>query len=306
MCPPIFISYRRNPSVEFARTVHYALAKLNIDSFFDYTSCRDGYFNEKIYEAIDGCRYVFLIMMDGALDAIADNEDDWVRKELEYALSKGKSIVPIVMSGHQRKWPDRLPPLLEKLATLQISKLDNEELFEASLLQILRERTDLLLSGPASSDNQLRNGCINLGDVMYLGFQIARFCFGYLRKQQNASDIDKWKYYLSGFVLPFISPEQLSVANMMSYLENCAQLVSKVTGVDKARYFMAFGALYYFAGVSRVSNLGSDLAHSYDSALVSAGVDAGFDPDLLMKIARTDGDIMEYFDEARSQAELMA
>ncbi len=153
----IFISYRRIPCVEFARTIHYALAKFKIESFFDYTSSRDGHFNKNIFNAIDECEYVFLIMMDGSLDNMAKNPNDWVRKELEYAIERNKIIIPIVKNGHLRNWPNILPEKLEILRTLQISKIDDEELFEVSLEDVLKNRTNLLTQTKQNQNSNNEN-----------------------------------------------------------------------------------------------------------------------------------------------------
>ena len=161
----IFISYRRDPCVEFARTIHYALTKFNIESFFDFTSSRNGHFNENIFNAIEDCDYVFLIMMDGSLDNMANNPNDWVRKELEYALERNKIIIPIVKNGHLRNWPNILPKKLESLRTLQISKIDDEDLFEISLEDVLKNRTNLLTTVKQNQNSNNVNRQIDSSDV---------------------------------------------------------------------------------------------------------------------------------------------
>lgn len=140
----VFISYRRNPCLEFARNIHYTLYKFGISSFFDYSSIRNGRFNENIFRAIDTCEYVFVIIMDGALDAMADSPNDWVRIELEYAVDKGKTIIPLVRGDQKREWPARLPEKLEFLRDVQISKVEYDDNYEVTLRKLLNDRTNLL------------------------------------------------------------------------------------------------------------------------------------------------------------------
>ena len=59
----IFISYRRSDGRDVARTVQLALKSAKAGNvFFDYSSLRDGVFNEKIYQAIDQCRVFVLVL----------------------------------------------------------------------------------------------------------------------------------------------------------------------------------------------------------------------------------------------------
>jgi hypothetical protein len=135
----IFISYRRDGGVDYARMIFLELKGRGYETFFDYNSLRDGRFNEGILNAIDECRYFILVLSDGALDRCV-NEDDWVRHEIERAISKGKSIIPVCPSGNTRGFPEKLPPSLEPLRMLQISMLQMDDLFEKSFDKIVEDR----------------------------------------------------------------------------------------------------------------------------------------------------------------------
>lgn len=302
----IFISYRRVPCVEFARTIHYALAKFEIDSFFDYTSCRDGHFNEKIFEAIDNCKYFFLIMMDGSLDSMFENPNDWVRMELEYAFDKGKVIIPIVKNGHSRNWPDKLPDKLKGLRTLQISKVDDEELFEVSLKEVLRCRTTLLnersTMNMVSNSANVRSSKPQMSTFIAIGYNLTHFAVRYLRGQSNASDLDGIRTAVRGVRIPLPSIEQLTADTMIEYFNKCIKSVSGMFG-DEAANAVDFGIIYHLSDIARRSNIGRDFAHSYDKSLMIAGRKIHLPEEFMEKILASDGNtMMNYYDEAKAYA----
>lgn len=139
----VFISYRRKTGSQIARTLFFALKSYGINSFFDFTSIRNGKFNKAIYEAIDKVDCFILLLTPEALDACVNDENDWVRKEVEYAIDNNKIIIPVAPSDV--KISTILPPVLpqkmeEALRTLQISRLDMEDLFIESLFKIFYDR----------------------------------------------------------------------------------------------------------------------------------------------------------------------
>lgn len=137
----LFISYRRNGGVDYARMIYLELKRRGYHTFFDYNSLRDGKFNEEIFRAIDECHYFILVLTNGSLERCQD-ERDWVRREIEYALSKGKRIIPICPAGNVRAFPEWMPPHFESLRLQQISPLQTDDLFEKSIDKIVEDRFD--------------------------------------------------------------------------------------------------------------------------------------------------------------------
>ena len=135
----VFISSRRESGAEIARALQLALKNLGYRVFFDFNSLQDGKFNEKIFNAIQTAKYFVLVLTDGALDRCA-NGGDWVRTEIERALSLRKPIVPVCPTGHNRAFPEALPVALESLRNIQISELNMETLFEESIRKIAKQR----------------------------------------------------------------------------------------------------------------------------------------------------------------------
>ena len=108
----VFISYRRDGGEYTAKVLRDKLGELGYNVFFDVEALRSGDFNTKLYSVIDECKDFILVLSPGALDR-CQNDDDWVRREVEYALERGKNIVPILLRGF--KFPDILPPSMESV-----------------------------------------------------------------------------------------------------------------------------------------------------------------------------------------------
>lgn len=130
----IFISYRRDGGEFTAKMLRDRLTELGYRVFFDVETLRSGNFNTKLYEAIDQCDDFLLVLSPGALDRCV-YPDDWVRREIEYALMKGKNVVPVLLRGFE--FPKELPESLQKLP--QCNGLEaNSQLFDA-FLEMLQE-----------------------------------------------------------------------------------------------------------------------------------------------------------------------
>ena len=136
----VFISYRRATGANDARLLEQALKARGFNVFFDYDSLRNGKFDEHIYKAIEEAPAFILIMTSGCLDGCM-NEDDWVRHEIEYALSfKDKMIIPIAPSDQSWSFPTNLPPIMKELKMIQVSELNKASLFEASIDKMIEDR----------------------------------------------------------------------------------------------------------------------------------------------------------------------
>ena len=94
----VFISYRRVGGEHSAKMIRDSLTEAGYEVFFDVESLRSGNFNTELYSVIDKCTDFILVLSPDALDRCSD-EKDWVRREVEYALSKNKNIVPILLRG---------------------------------------------------------------------------------------------------------------------------------------------------------------------------------------------------------------
>lgn len=142
----VFISYRRDKGASIARNLQLALTVLGLKVFFDMEELTDGKFNEKLYEAIERSKNVIFLMTEGALDRCHDDED-WVRKELEYIFDQGVNLIPVAPTGTPLSFPEELPAKLESLKVLEISELNLEKLFKESVAKIAARFKDVEIAG---------------------------------------------------------------------------------------------------------------------------------------------------------------
>lgn len=108
----IFISYRRDGGAQTAKHLRDMLSAKGYRVFFDTDSLRSGDFNKELLRVIEECRDFIIILSQGALDR-CQNEDDWVRQELAYALEKGKNVIPVIGAGFA--FPERLPEEIDAI-----------------------------------------------------------------------------------------------------------------------------------------------------------------------------------------------
>ncbi len=113
----VFISYRRDNGIDIAARVRDYFSSKGFDVFLDITSMQLGKFDKQLIQHINTSDYFILILTEHALDRCADN-DDWLRKEIECALSNERTtIIPFLLP--QFKFPQELPKSIEKIKYYQ-------------------------------------------------------------------------------------------------------------------------------------------------------------------------------------------
>ena len=70
----VFISYRRDGGEDLARNIKDRLSAKGFKVFFDVEALRSGDFNEALFQKIEECQDVLVILPHGGLDR-CDNED---------------------------------------------------------------------------------------------------------------------------------------------------------------------------------------------------------------------------------------
>jgi hypothetical protein len=115
----VFISYRREDSLAYARLLRQSLAP-HIEQenlFMDLETIRDGQdFVDVIEAAIDGCESLVVVIgqdWSGCADEQGrrrlDQADDFVRLEIGTALALGKRVVPVLVGGAAMPGAEELP-----------------------------------------------------------------------------------------------------------------------------------------------------------------------------------------------------
>ena len=108
----IFISYRRDTSFELAKSICRELENRKDECFFDVKSIKAGDFYQIILSKMDECDIFLLLVSDTTFDR-CNNPGDYVRLEIEAALERGLTIIPVMIEGAQI--PANLPPSLSPI-----------------------------------------------------------------------------------------------------------------------------------------------------------------------------------------------
>jgi hypothetical protein len=146
-----FISYRREGGWETSRLIFSELQKRDIDAFLDVEKLGRSLFDEQLFHHIDESANFILILSPGALDRCSD-ENDWLRKEIAYAISKGKNIVPVLKDNYIFPASQDLPEDIRKICRFNCVSLHHEYIgpaFEKLISFLVKEDTS---TAPTDSD----------------------------------------------------------------------------------------------------------------------------------------------------------
>ncbi|MFI5270223.1 MAG: toll/interleukin-1 receptor domain-containing protein, partial [Chloroflexota bacterium] len=158
----IFISYRREDS---AYAVGWLCDRLVEDFgagqvFKDVDSIHPGdKFAQKIMAAVESCE-VFLAVIgrdwltaaDGSGRRRIDYPRDFVRLEIETAMSRGVRVIPVLIYGAQIPPIDQLPPSLVELVGMQACELSHAR-FASDVERLLGTLRDLIGRSPGSDQS---------------------------------------------------------------------------------------------------------------------------------------------------------
>jgi len=138
MPPSIFLSYRRGDepwaALSIANALHNEMEHYSI--FMDVDLNIGQTFPDILRREIDQCKAMIVAIGRNwnSIDHHTNNrqlfdENDWVRREIELALSGGKIIFPIRIGGAPRLKRDELPPSLHRLLNEQDYDLSEPRYF---------------------------------------------------------------------------------------------------------------------------------------------------------------------------------
>src|SRR3990172_111433 len=100
----VFISYRRSISKYAAKVIFDHLRASGFDVFYDIRSIDSGDFEDTILANINARTHFLVLLTPEALrrcvraDGTPD-PDDWLRREIEYAIRTQRNVVPILMDN---------------------------------------------------------------------------------------------------------------------------------------------------------------------------------------------------------------
>jgi tetratricopeptide (TPR) repeat protein len=111
----VFISYRREVSSFVARTIFLDLKEHGYDVFMDVESMDSGTFDTIILNQIEARAHFLVLLTPGSVERCQE-PGDWLRREIEFAMDKGRNIVPVLAHGF--KFQDYEKYLTGKLGEL--------------------------------------------------------------------------------------------------------------------------------------------------------------------------------------------
>jgi len=137
----VFVSYRRDGGEHLSRRVMEALQERGFSVFVDVEDLKSGKFSPTILRKIELATDVIVICTKDSLDRCA-NEDDWVRKEVRYAIRQKKNIVPVFERHFVVPQKSALPADIAELVDYN-ALTPTPQLWEASMDRLV---TDFLES----------------------------------------------------------------------------------------------------------------------------------------------------------------
>lgn len=144
----IFVSYRRDGGEALACLVSEKLNRCGYRTFYDVESLRSGKFNEEIFRVIDVCTDIVVVLPPNGLDRCI-NENDWVRKEIAYAIKANKNIIPVMMRNFE--FPEELPADINDLRNFN-GVSANMEYFDATFSKLI----SMIKSSTLSSKDRIQ------------------------------------------------------------------------------------------------------------------------------------------------------
>ncbi|MGA2738922.1 MAG: tetratricopeptide repeat protein [Bryobacteraceae bacterium] len=113
----VFLSYRRT-YFPWALNIFQNLTHHGYDVFFDYTGLGSGDFEPVILENITARAHFLVLLTPSALEN-CDDPADWLRREIETALTNRRNIVPLMLDGFEFGSPRIANQLTGALAALK-------------------------------------------------------------------------------------------------------------------------------------------------------------------------------------------
>lgn len=136
----IFLCYRRESGIEFARPLALDLTKRGYHVFLDFKAIKDGRFDECITAAIDTAPIFVTILSPHCFDRCV-NADDWMRQQIEYAIAHEKHIIPLNPDQQFEGFPETMPEhLRQALNQCQFAELTMGTRFKESMDKMVEDR----------------------------------------------------------------------------------------------------------------------------------------------------------------------
>lgn len=138
----IFISYRRDNGEDKARILNQFLSTVGYRVFFDHESGMTGEFETEILAAVEIAPLFLMLLTPHCFDR-CNEEEDWVRREIEKATLYEKDIIPIRPNYDDsmfKNLPDGVPDCVLRLSKLEFAEIDFHKNFKATAGNMVEEQ----------------------------------------------------------------------------------------------------------------------------------------------------------------------
>lgn len=163
----IFISYRRKDSQVFTDRIYERLAAhFGADAVFrDIQSIQYGeQFPDRLQQAVEGCQVMVAVIGSSWVTIASDNgqprlfnPEDWVRREIEGALSQAIPVIPALLDETRPLKADQLPESLAPLSKSHCVQIRPGLDFDTDINRLIQR-----LEGLVGQPSDLKPGGVNL------------------------------------------------------------------------------------------------------------------------------------------------
>ncbi len=170
----IFISYRRDQGAETARLLRLALSQRGYRVFLDVDDLSSGHFDDRLLSHIESTPNFILILSPSALEGASDPRD-WLRREIDHAITTGRNIIPLMMPGFDFSKTEDLPDSVRAL-TRHNGVTYSHQYFDATVARLVqympKEKEDETATrgrDPARKESVITEGPVPPSSAMTYG-----------------------------------------------------------------------------------------------------------------------------------------
>jgi len=146
MAYDLFISYRRETGAETARAIRTGLSHHGVRSFIDVDDLGSQQFDDRIFREIELAPGFLVILTPGSLDRCS-NENDWLRREIAYAIAMRRNVIMLLKDGFVLPAQEKLPPDLRALPSCE--KIEYSHIYyDAMIAELVRHVKKPLVGTP--------------------------------------------------------------------------------------------------------------------------------------------------------------
>jgi hypothetical protein len=213
----MFMSYRRKDTAAIARRVYDVLEKEfgGGSVFMDIDTIAGGEdFLVRLEAALKQCHVLLVLIGPRWMeDKRLHNPDDFVRLEIERAISRGLPVVPLLIDGANMPRVDDLPPSIAPLTQQHAISIESRQGFSGQMDRLVRDLKRLLGTRVSSGAPLLHAEMVRLQSI--INDDIADLCFTLVPK--TGTPFDDFGFRIStakhGSLFCFTSQENLIISD---------------------------------------------------------------------------------------------